>query len=189
MAASAQAVGGVAQEAPIDGQRAPRTSARAGPGGRVGTAKPSRTGSAQASSSGGSRPAARAAGSAWWRRLAATWKRARPREWRSSRISRHGDGDQDQRDLRRALAVAEAVPGPIDRRREGLHAVILDGAEIGERLEERQRNAGGDRPAGPAACRRAGRSAMDRGPGCGSPRSAAATGRGTRRGPRGRRRG
>ena len=74
---------------------------------------------------------ASSAGSPWWRRFEAMWKEA-------------GDGDQDKRDLRGALAIAQPVPGPIDRRRQRLHAVILDGAEIGERLQERQHHAGGN---------------------------------------------
>ena len=55
-----------------------------------------------------------------------------------------GDGDQHQRDLRGALAVSQTVPGPVDRGREGLHAVILDSAEVSERFEQRQRHASGD---------------------------------------------
>ena len=87
-----------------------------------------------------------------------------------------GDGDQDERDLRGALAIAEPVPGPIDRRRQRLHAVILDGAEIGERLEERQHHAGGDGGPRQRQARRRRRCATGRGPGCGSPRSGRATG-------------
>ena len=54
------------------------------------------------------------------------------------------DGDQHERDLRRALAISHAVPGPVDRRRESVDAVILDGAEIGERLQQGERRAGRD---------------------------------------------
>ena len=82
-----------------------------------------------------------------------------------------GDGDQDERDLRGALAIAEPVPGPIDRRRQRLHAVILDGAEIGERLEQRQHHAGGDGGPRQRQARRRRRCATGRGPGCGWPRS------------------
>ena len=68
------------------------------------------------------------------------------------------DGDQDQRDLGRALAVAQPIPGPVDRRREGMDAVVLHGAEIGQSLEKCQHHAGcdgracqrqGDAPKGP----------------------------------------
>ncbi|MEK6822931.1 MAG: hypothetical protein AABY13_03800, partial [Nanoarchaeota archaeon] len=58
------------------------------------------------------------------------------------------DGDQDQRDLCRALAVAQPVPGPVDRRRKGVDAVILHGAEVGQGLEKRQHHAGDDPGAG-----------------------------------------
>ena len=42
------------------------------------------------------------------------------------------DGNQCQRDLRGTFAISHAVPGSIDRRREGVNAVVLDGPEIGE---------------------------------------------------------
>ena len=55
-----------------------------------------------------------------------------------------GDGDQDQGDLRRALAISEPVPGAVDRRRECMDAVVLHRSKVGERLEEGQHGAGRD---------------------------------------------
>ncbi len=69
---------------------------------------------------------------------------ARPRGMPFQQDQPDRDGDQHERDLRRALAISHAVPGPVDRRRESVDAVILDGAEIGERLQQGERRAGRD---------------------------------------------
>ena len=51
---------------------------------------------------------------------------------------------QHQRQLRRGGPVAQREPGPVDARGEGLHREVADGAEVGQRLHQRQRHATGD---------------------------------------------
>ena len=62
----------------------------------------------------------------------------------------HQQDEQHQHrgELRRRDRLAEREPGAVDAGREGVDAEILDGAEIVQRLHQRQRHAAGDRRPG-----------------------------------------
>ena len=63
---------------------------------------------------------------------------------------KHQQHQQHQRSgqLRRRDRLAEREPGPVDAGREGVDAEVLDGAEIGQRLHQRERHTAGDRGPG-----------------------------------------
>ena len=61
---------------------------------------------------------------------------------------REHEDQQHRRQLRRGGHIAEREPGPVDAGREGVDAIIVDRAEIAQRLHEGERDAAGEGGAG-----------------------------------------